>query len=189
MSTESQIASWVPYALSTAAYSPCQSKRGVVIASADNRFISHGYNHQPGPFECDGSDRCKRNCGKTAIHAEQAAIIAALERLAGSWMLHVKMRDNKPCASMAPSCLECSKLILVSGIAWMHLIHDPTAQMLPGAEVVGAVEGFASDGHLGMLDIRRYSAQRFHWLTAEYWHHIRLICSNPALSPEKEVAR
>lgn len=138
-------------------------------------MISVGTNCQPFPFVCDGSERCKRNCGKTAIHAEQAAILRALEPLRGSWMLHVKAIDGMPSASMAPSCLECSKLILAAGIDWMHLLHDPAAQMLPGAETVGVVRGLASDGHLGNLEIRRYSAQHFHWLTAEYYHRIPLL--------------
>lgn len=167
--------SWIDEACEQASKSPCRSKRGVVISSADGILIGAGHNHQPFPFECDGSEECNRTCGKTAIHAEQSAILTAREPLAGAWMLHVKAKQGKPCASMAPSCLECSKLILASGIAWMHLLHDPMAQMLPGAEVVGETEGFTSDGSLGTLQIRRYSAAHFHWLTAEYFHHINLI--------------
>lgn len=164
---------WVDYAVEVAMKSPCQSKRGVVIADSEGDLISEGYNHQPEPFICDGSDACKKFCGKTAVHAEQAAIIAARTDVRGGWMLHVKAKDGKPCASMAPSCLECSKLILESGIAWMHLLHEPRAQMLPGAEVVGQVKGWTVEG-LAMLDIRRYSAQHFQWLTAEFFHHIEL---------------
>ena len=84
-------------------------------------------------------------------------------------MLHVKAQDGKACASMAPSCLECSKLILASGISWMHLLHHPSAQMLPGAEVVAYVDGID-----GPLQVRCYSAQHFHWLTAEHYHRIDL---------------
>ena len=169
------LASWVDEAVRVAMKSPCLSKRGVVISSKDGRLISTGFNHQPFPFECDGSERCKKNCGKTAIHAEQAAILRAAEPVAGGWMLHVKAKDGKPCASGSPSCLECSKLILVSGISWMHLLHDSVAQVLPGATVVGNVEGWLSDGTLGKLQIRRYSAIHFHWLTAEYFHRIELV--------------
>jgi hypothetical protein len=57
----------------------------------------------------------------------------------------------------------------------MHLVHDPAAQLLPGAEVVGSTEGFLSDGSFGRLDIRQYSATTFHWLTAEYYHRIELM--------------
>lgn len=169
--------SLVDEAVRVAMTSSCRSQRGVVISSQDGsgRLIAVGCNHQPFPFWCDGSERCKKTCGKTAIHAEQSAILGARESLVDAWMLHVKAKEGKPCASMAPSCLECSKLILASGIAWMHLLHDPVAQILPSAEVVGEAEGFQSDGTLGVLQIRRYSAAHFHWLTAEYFHRIELL--------------
>jgi hypothetical protein len=181
-----ELASWVDEAVRAAMLSPCKSKRGVVIASANSSLISTGHNHQPFPFQCDGTERCKQNCGKTAIHAEQMAILRALTPLDGAWMIHVKARDGKPCASMAPSCLECSKLILFSGIAWMHLLHDPIAQVLPGAKVVGQIGGFRSDGSYGWLDIRQYSAQHFHWLTAEHHHRIDLVLpqKGPAHAPD-----
>ena len=174
---------WVDEAVTVAMLSPCQSKRGVVISSEEGTLISSGFNHQPYPFRCDGSETCKRNCGKTAIHAEQSAILSAGVSLDNAWMLHVKAKQSKPCASMAPSCLECSKLILESRIAWMHLLHDPVAQMLPGASVVSEVEGFLSDGTLGMLQVRRYSAAHFHWLTAEWFHRVALI-----MPEDKEAA-
>lgn len=180
---------WVDEAVRTAMESPCRSKRGVVISSRDGRLVSSGFNHQPFPFRCDGSDRCKQNCGKTAIHAEQSAILRANQILTGYWMLHVKAKDGRPCASMAPSCLECSKLILESGISWMHLLHDPVAQMLPGAEIVAQVVGWLPDGNLGYLDVRRYSAQHFHWLTAKYFHRIELVLptSDSAVSEHTEI--
>lgn len=165
---------WVDEAVKAAMYSPCQSKRGAIIVW-DEKLISTGFNYQPSPFECDGSDQCKKYCGKTAVHAEQDAILSAMVSTVEGWMLHVKAKQGKPCASMAPSCLECSKLILACGLSWMHLLHDPEAQILPGAEIVAKVEGFRSNGELGMLDVRRYSAAKFHWLTAEYFHNIHLI--------------
>lgn len=104
--------------------SPCQSKRGVVIWDSKG-VVSIGHNHQPSPFPCDGSDRCKENCGKTAIHAEQHAILLAeRNRLVGSQMLHVKTVDGEIVPSGQPSCLECSKLILEAGIAYMWLFHE-----------------------------------------------------------------
>lgn len=174
--------SWVDEAVAQAMQSPCVSKRGVVISSEDGRLISAAYNNQPYPFVCTGDERCKSKCGKTAVHAEQAAILRAREPLAGAWMLHAKAKQGKPCASMAPSCLECSKLILASGIAWMHLLHDPQAQMLPGATVEAEVEGFQSTGELGILQVRRYSAVHFHYLTAEWWHRIELKLASSEVS-------
>jgi len=158
----------VDYAVCAAMESPCQSKRGVVVWDNNLRWISDGWNHQPSPFKCDGSSRCRETCGKTAVHAEQSAIVSADECLGECHMLHVKARDWKPCASLAPSCLECSKLILESGISSMHLLHDPVTLILPGAIVVGHVEGFLLDGSLGLLEIRRYDAVLFHRLTADH---------------------
>ncbi len=178
-----ELRSWVQHAAAVAMKSPCQSKRGVVISGIDGSIVAEGFNHQPFPFRCNGSDKCKRNCGKTAVHAEQSAILNAKQILSGFWMIHVKAKDGIPCASMAPSCLECSKLIVESGISWMFLLHDPAAQILPGAETVGQIEGFRSDGSFDYLDICRYNASRFHWLTAEYSHRIELL---PAAVQGKE---
>lgn len=171
---ESHELDWVvERAVEVAMQSPCQSKRGVVIWSGDS-FISSGFNHQPKPFVCDGTDRCKLNCGKTAIHAEQMAILHGGASPRGASMLHVKAYYGVPCASMAPSCLQCSKLILYSGIAWMYLIHSSVAQMLPGAEVVGSTLGYGEQSY-EELQIRRYSAVDFHRLTAEWSHRIELV--------------
>lgn len=162
--------SWVDEAVREAMRSPCLSKRGVVIVAQDGSLLATGHNNQPFPFQCDSSEECKRTCGKTAVHAEQDAILKARRKFPkGTSMLHVKAKAGMPVASIAPSCLECSKLILASGIGWMHLLHDPTAQMLPGATIVGSV-----DGDDGPLQVRCYSAEHFHWLTAEYWHRIDL---------------
>ena len=112
------------FAIRAALESPCQSKRGAVIWGK-NGVISIGRNHQPQPFPCDGSDICKENCGRTAIHAEQSAILkAAPDVIVGAHMLHVKVVDGKLVASGLPSCMECSKLILESGIAYMWLYHE-----------------------------------------------------------------
>lgn len=160
--------SWIQYAASVAMKSPCKSRRGVVILSSAGGLVSDGFNHQPPPFQCDGSDRCKLNCARTAIHAEQSAILKARQDLNGCWMLHVKAVNGVPCASKAPSCLECSKLIVESGISWMHLLHDPASAILPGAEIVGQIEGMGTDNKFGYLDIRRYVATCFHELTAKH---------------------
>lgn len=112
------------FAISTANESPCRSKRGVAIWDKKG-LIRLAHNHQPAPFICDGSERCKKTCGKTAVHAEQHAILASDPgRLSGASMLHIKTIDRKPVPSGPPSCLECSKLILQAGIAYMWLLHE-----------------------------------------------------------------
>ncbi len=135
------------YGIRESLKSPCQSKRGAVIW-ANDRIISVGYNHQPEPFACDGSARCKSTCGRTAVHAEQHAIVRAGLEIGGAQMLHVKTVNGALVASGEPSCLECSKLILASGITFMWLY-----------ESIGWV---------------RYNADAFHRLSAER-HGIQLI--------------
>lgn len=71
-------------------------------------------------LRCDGSDACKCVCRKTAVHAEQMAILQA-ENVHDAQMLHVKTVNGDPVVSGAPSCLECSKLILEAGIKFMWL--------------------------------------------------------------------
>lgn len=105
-------------------HSECRSKRGVVIWNRKSGTIFYGWNEIPLPFKCDGSEKCKANCSKTAVHAEQAALL----RMIGNEipankceMLHVKSVDGKAVFSEKPSCWQCSKLILASGINYMWL--------------------------------------------------------------------
>lgn len=63
-------------------------------------------------------------CRKTAVHAEQDAILAAGSGCLNASMLHVKVVDGQLVASGEPSCVECSKLILRSGIKFMWLFHE-----------------------------------------------------------------
>ena len=95
--------------------SPCQSKRGVVMWSRKLGIISTGFNAPPKISDCDGSDLCKSRCSKTAIHAEQMAILNVGSSFVDTddiEMLHVKTVNGKPVFSDRPSCYECSKLIL-----------------------------------------------------------------------------
>jgi deoxycytidylate deaminase len=118
--------------------SPCLSKRGVVVWNPrDGHRINVGWNDQPFGFRCDGSAACKANCGRTAIHAEEAAILATTrDDLRGASMIHIKTVEDLAFPSGPPSCVRCSGMILESGIGSMWLLHD--------------------DG------LREYSAQEFH---------------------------
>ena len=132
----------MPYAIAAANQSPCRSKRGAVVFA--DRIISVGFNSPPPRFSCDGSEQCKATCRKTAVHAEQRAILnAPRSELRGCSILHVKTVDGLLVPSGPPSCLECSKLILEAGIEYVWLFHE--------------------DGW------RRYGAEEFHRLTLE--HH------------------
>lgn len=59
MSDSIALQSWIDEAVAAAMLSPCQSKRGVVIANKYSRLISSGFNDQPYPFRCDGTSRLK----------------------------------------------------------------------------------------------------------------------------------
>lgn len=111
-------------AVEAAKNSKCQSKRGVVIWSRYTGIITSGWNAPPAPFKCNGSDECKATCSKTAVHAEQAALMALIDDMFESdnlEMLHVKIINNEAVISEKPSCWQCSKLILASGIHSMWL--------------------------------------------------------------------
>lgn len=113
----------IDLAVEVSGWSPCRSKRGVVIFS-EGDVISHGYNYKPRGFDCDGSDTCKATCRREAVHAEQQALLSAGNRARASQMLHVKTVGGKLVPSGGPSCVECSKLARAAGIAWFWLYHD-----------------------------------------------------------------
>lgn len=121
--------------------SPCaKSKRGVVIWRAN--ILAAGYNAQPAPFRCDGSQRCKDACGELCEHAERAALRGLVDIGFDLEMLHVKTVDGLLVPSGGPSCPACSNAILSDGrIAGMWLYH---------------VDGW-----------RRYDVQTFHELSCK----------------------
>jgi len=133
-------------AVEAAKNSNCKSQRGVVLWHRETGLYSSGYNAPPLPFVCDGSDKCRTNCSKTAVHAEQLALMEALNwfdfnRLYECEMIHVKIVDGLPVVSEKPSCWQCSKLILAAGLKSMWLYQK---------------EGFVE-----------YSAYDFHRITLE----------------------
>lgn len=116
-------------AVKEAAKSKCQSQRGVVIWNERNGLMGSGHNRPPLPFICDGSDKCRANCGKTAVHAEQNALLDFTRRkhdidLSECEMIHIKIIDGVAVPSKEPSCWQCSKLILEAGLRAMWLYQD-----------------------------------------------------------------
>lgn len=116
-------------AVAAAQHSTCaKSQRGVVVFSRSHGVLSHGWNAPPAPFRCDGSQTCRANCNKLAVHAEMAALHALRHdgtRGRGHLeMLHVKIKGGVPVASGPPSCLTCSREVLASGIRWFWLLHE-----------------------------------------------------------------
>jgi deoxycytidylate deaminase len=114
------------HAVEYAKESKCKSQRGVVIWHREKGLMSSGWNAPPRPYVCDSSETCRANCAKTAIHAEQAALIKALtlydiDTIRECEMIHVKIVDGQAVTSEKPSCWQCSKLILASQLKSMWL--------------------------------------------------------------------
>jgi deoxycytidylate deaminase len=110
-------------AVDSADLSPCRSKRGVSIYRGD-RIVSTGHNDQVSPFECVGTDVCKRTCRTMAVHAEQFALLQAGKDAAGADLVHVKTVAGRLVPSGGPSCVQCSKLMLPAGILGVWLFHE-----------------------------------------------------------------
>lgn len=136
----------IDFSIEVAQWSPCQSKRGVVIFSGDD-ILGHGYNYKPRGFDCDGSDTCKATCRAEAIHAEQQALLGFRNKAQGADMLHVKSVNGVLAASGGPSCVQCSKLAVVCGIANFWLFHESGWRRYEMAEFhrlsIGASNGLA----------------------------------------------
>ena len=118
--------------------SPCsKSKRGVVVW-VGNHVLATASNTPPVGFSCDGSEGCRASCGKVAVHAEQAAILQCHENnflIRGAEMLHTKVSlvgdTFVGVFGGPPSCPDCSKLILDSGITGMWLIEEREGRATP----------------------------------------------------------
>lgn len=112
----------VSFAVEVSGFSPCRSKRGVVLFRGAD-ILGHGYNYKPRGFDCDGSEVCKATCRVEAIHAEQATLLSFGRKAAGADMVHVKSVDGQLVASGGPSCVQCSKLWLAAGVSGFWLYH------------------------------------------------------------------
>ena len=112
-------------AVALALRSPCaKSKRGAVVFHQDGHVVGRGWNAQPDPFECDGSELCRARCAKLCVHAEAAAIIdAGAAACRGAAIAHAKVVDERLAPSGPPSCWQCSSLILSAGIEHVWLFH------------------------------------------------------------------
>jgi dCMP deaminase len=75
------------------------------------------------------------NC--SAIHAEEMAIIDSGKqgkKIEGSTMLHVKLKNGKNEACGKPSCTECSKMVLMSGIKEFIMREEGGYAIYPSEE-------------------------------------------------------
>ncbi len=127
----------IDWALRVAARPGCiKSRRSVVIFDPLRGVpVAAGRNAQPLPFRCDGSAACRRDCNKLCVHAEQVAL-SEFERGGFSWIdrsgsrehfqfVHVKSVDGELVPSGGPSCWQCSRAILESGLGGVWLYEKP----------------------------------------------------------------
>ena len=106
--------------------SRCQkSQRGVVIVN-DGIILGRASNNPPLELLCE-PEKCHDICNEYCIHAEDRAIHEANAQgldLKGSRLYHLKIKEGAVRSSRNPSCPNCSKWILESGIAEVVLKHE-----------------------------------------------------------------
>ena len=121
-----------------------KDSRGVVAWLPGSRTFVSAANGPPAPFKCSGREDCRAACGKLAGHAEERALWAwyaergsrsrsssltssPRTRVYGDVqpeLVHVRVVDNKAVTSGPPSCITCSRTILMAGVAAIWLWHD-----------------------------------------------------------------
>jgi len=106
--------------------SRCQkSQRGVVIVKGED-ILGRACNNPPLELRCE-PEKCHDICNEYCIHAEDRAIHGAHAQgldLKGSRLYHIKIKEGEVKPSRNPSCPNCSKWILESGIAEVVLKHE-----------------------------------------------------------------
>lgn len=138
--------------------SPCaKSKRGAVLFKKSEfaeEVYGSGFNGQPPPFTCTGTDRCRELCGKLCEHAEGRAIRQAegsiavtsghAEAVGGLELVHVKIgNDGRLVSGGPPSCWQCSRAILDCGfVAGVWLYEATTDDRCPHLDLPKAACSF-----------------------------------------------
>jgi len=98
----------------TSERSPCQRLQVGCLLVKDNRIISQGYNgFLPG---CPHESLIRDNHEMATVHAEQNAVSDCAKR-------GVNCNDSIAYITHYP-CLNCTKLLLASGISEIKYIHD-----------------------------------------------------------------
>lgn len=114
-----------------------RSRRGSAFFNSflGKTTIFSGTNYRADRQACDASTYCDRDCASNCVHAEQAALLAALRAntsLVGWEGLHVKTIDGKLVPSGPPSCMECAKLMTQAGVVAFWLFHAELPTGGPG---------------------------------------------------------
>ena len=120
-----------------------KDSRGVVAFASNYRAVGFvaftaAANGPPPPFKCGGQTECRAACGKLAGHAEERALWAWWRNWAGvgdvKWiapgtppapdLVHIRVVDGQAVPSGGPSCITCSRTILMAGAAAIWLWHE-----------------------------------------------------------------
>jgi len=132
---EREALKFIKKAAEVALNSTClRSKCGSIIVK-DKEIIGTGFNSPPNNSESQRRCSClkdsyhKKITDKTCcVHAEQRAIMDALRRnpdkIQGSSLYFVRLKENKISKSGKPYCTICSKMALDSGIKEFILYHE-----------------------------------------------------------------
>jgi deoxycytidylate deaminase len=116
-------------AIAAAGLSTCHTRRGAVIFTRQHepfgyitppRVLARGRNYHPIGAACQGG------CGRTAVHAEMAALLNVVQRpYGGAELVHARLNQVGGLAvSGPPRCADCAKAIVAAGfISWVWLYH------------------------------------------------------------------
>lgn len=126
----------VDHAVGAGRMSMCaKSKRGAAVFHRETHAVyGLGFNGQPLPFECTGTEACRKACPKLCLHAEQLAIEDALAdqrrvadgvRMDELEVVHVKVVDGVLVGGGGPSCWQCSRTIVHYGMRGIWLYELP----------------------------------------------------------------
>lgn len=118
----------VRWAIAAARQSPCaKDQRGATAWHSDSTLMVADHNAPPEPFVCDRSAACAVACGKLAAHAEERVIHKYAAQsghgAAGINVLHIRTVEGQPVPSGPPSCITCSRTMLLVGVAEIWLWH------------------------------------------------------------------
>lgn len=89
------------------------------------------------PFKCSGSAKCRAACGKLAVHAEERALFQWERALGptGPDVVHIAVpAGDLPRPSGPPSCVTCSRTMLLHSVAGVWLWHAEGWRRYPVVE-------------------------------------------------------
>jgi len=128
---------WKDIAFRFSEQSKCLSRRvGCLIVSPDQRLIGQGYNGAPKGSDCSSCPRCSV---KTPVSGKKLdkAICTHAEANALGYAARAGIRvEGSTLYTTTRPCLECSKLIVVSGLTRVVYFDDYTDSNLENIKTI-----------------------------------------------------